>query len=366
VNRETTRIALAFASVPNAGPVLFKRCLERFGDAAGVSGASAEALASIEGMPRAFAGAWRDKKEFLERADREMDLAESRGIQILTPFDDGYPSLLRTIYDPPIALYVKGRLAPLEQRVAVVGSREASSYGLSTASAFARDFAAAGLVVVSGLARGIDSAAHRGALEAGGVTWAVLGGGLLHSGSYRAQQLADQMIEKGAVISEFPLNTAPRPEFYPRRNRIVSGLSQAVVVIEAGPQSGALITSGLALEQGRDVFAVPGPVDSTGAEGSNWLLRQGAKFVRSAADVLEDLGYAGGSSAPVFAAADLTESERRMIDALTPRQPLHLDEWIEQSGRSSAEALAVIGSLLLKGAVSEKPGKFYARGNPLR
>lgn len=357
---ETTRIALAFAFTPGGGPVLFRRCVEVFETADRLAQATIAELANVPQMPRAFAAAWTAREAAMERADREISEAAENGIEILTPFDAAYPDLLRKIYDPPVALYVKGRLSPVEKRVAIVGSRETSPYGENTASGFARTLAEAGVTVVSGLARGIDSAAHAGAVEGGGVTWAVLGGGLLSGASYRGPKLASQILEKGAILSEYPLHETPRPEYYPRRNRIVSGLSQGVVVIEAARRSGALITAGQALEQNRDVFAVPANIDSVFSEGSNWLLREGAKAVFSAEDVLEDLGFASAGTTPRFDETSLTAGERAMIGALSPKKPLHLDEWIGQSGRPSGDALALIGGLVLKGVVSERPGKYYA------
>ena len=361
MNREAARLALAFSFVPGAGPILFKRSLEMLGSCEALLKASGADLAQVDRMPRSFVEAWKNKKEYLSRADREIELAESRRIRILTLLDEDYPESLRTIYDPPAVLFIRGTFASAPSCLAIVGSRETTHYGEKAAYDFAAEFSKAGAVVVSGLAKGIDSAAHQGVLAVNGVTWAVLGGGILNSGSYRSPKLAEQILEKGAILSEYPLMESPRPEYYPRRNRIVSGLSSAVVVIEAGRQSGALITAGLALEQGRDVFAVPANIDSVYSEGSNWLLRQGAKLAGSAQDVLGDLGLIGITpTTPSFNFDLLTEGERKMFRSLSPKKPLHLDDWIEQSGYPSAEALSLIGALLLKGVVVEKPGKYYA------
>jgi len=234
--------------------------------------------------------------------ERELELADRNGISIITREDPGYPPLLRLIYDPPAVLYVQGRVEALSRVpvLAVVGSRDASDYGLRAARRFGSELSQAGFTVVSGCARGVDTAAHVGVLDAGGVTVAVLGSGLLRMYPPENECLAGRIAETGCVVSEFPLTAGPRREHFPRRNRIVSGLSQGVLLVEAAERSGALITARFALEQGRDVFCLPGTVDSAQSRGTNALIKQGAFLVDSVEDIrahftIEGSIYHGGS-----------------------------------------------------------------------
>jgi DNA processing protein len=211
-------------------------------------------------------------------ADPEKELLAARkaGISVLTVLDEGYPELLKKIYDPPLVIYTRGELKPLPA-AGIVGTRKATAYGLRTAGRLARELAGSGAAVVSGLARGIDTAAHRAVVESGGVTWAALGSGLNEVYPPENKKLAEKIIENGgALVSEFPLDRGPLPANFPRRNRIISGLSLATVVVEGGFESGALITARFALDQGREVLAVPGPVDSPVSRGPNYLIRNGA------------------------------------------------------------------------------------------
>jgi DNA processing protein len=217
--------------------------------------------------------------------ERELAAAEKAGISVFTALDEGYPELLKKIYDPPLVLYVRGELKPLPA-AGIVGTRRATPYGLHTAGRLARELAGAGVAVASGLARGIDTASHQAAVAAGGVTWAALGSGLNHVYPYENRRLADKIAEAGgALVSEFPLDKGPLSANFPRRNRIISGLSLATVVVEGGFGSGALITARFALEQGREVLAVPDPVDSPMSKGPNYLIKNGACPAESADDV---------------------------------------------------------------------------------
>ncbi|MDA8131013.1 MAG: DNA-processing protein DprA [Elusimicrobia bacterium] len=218
--------------------------------------------------------------------ERELLAAERAGISVLTALDEGYPALLRSVYDPPLVLYVRGRLDP-RPAAAIVGTRKATAYGLRTAARLARELAQAGVAVVSGLARGIDTAAHKAAVDAGGMTWAALGTGLGVVYPRENARLADRIVERGgALVSEFPLAQGAMPANFPRRNRIISGLSLATVVVEGGFESGALITARFALEQGREVLAVAGPVDSPVSRGPNFYLKNGAYLAESAEDIV--------------------------------------------------------------------------------
>jgi len=227
--------------------------------------------------------------------ERELELADRNGIDIITREDAGYPPLLRMIFDPPQVLYVRGRVEALSRApfIAVVGSRDASDYGLKAARRFGSELSQAGFTVVSGCARGVDTAVHAGVLDAGGVTVAVLGSGLLRMYPPENDSLARRIAEAGCVVSEFPLTAGPRREHFPRRNRIVSGLSQGVLLIEAAERSGALITARFALEQGREVFCLPGSADSFRSRGTNGLIKQGAYLIDSVEDIISHLTIEG-------------------------------------------------------------------------
>lgn len=291
-----------------------------------------------------------------EAADAEIERASKAGIDIV-PFDDArYPEALREIHSPPLVLYVKGRLPRADKAwVAVVGSRLASLYGARTAHVLGRDLAASGAVVVSGLAKGIDAAAHEGALAADGFTVAVLACGLSHCYPADHRKLADRIARKGAVVSEYPMDVEPRKQQFPARNRIISGLSRAVVVVEADQKSGALITADAALEQGRDVYAVPGNVDSALSRGTNRLLKQGAKPVTSAEDVLEECPVSEKRSEDAPA---LTAEEKEIVTALK-RGTLSIDGLVDRTGLAAPRALRTLSSLRIKGLVSELPGKQF-------
>ncbi|MCM2267399.1 MAG: DNA-processing protein DprA [Elusimicrobiales bacterium] len=218
--------------------------------------------------------------------EKELLAAQKAGIKVLTALDEGYPELLKKIYDPPMVLYVRGELSP-RPAAGIVGTRKATPYGLRTAARLAAELAGAGVAVASGLARGIDTAAHKAAVEAGGVTWAALGTGLNMTYPEENARLADRIVEAGgALVSEFPLDSGPLPQNFPRRNRIISGLSLATVVVEGGFESGAMITGRFALDQGREVLAVPGPVDSPVSKGPNFFIKNGAYPAENGADIV--------------------------------------------------------------------------------
>lgn len=227
----------------------------------------------------------------LELLSKELRLIEEARVEVIDIFDRNYPALLRQIASPPLVLYIKGDKRLLNsESLAVVGMRNSSEYGETVAYNFSASLAKLGLTIVSGLAKGIDTSAHKGALDAGGLTVAVLGSGLNYIYPRQNQRLADQIFAKGLVISEYPLECRPLAENFPRRNRIVSGLSKGVVVIEAAQRSGALITANFALEQNREVFAVPGRVDKTESKGPHSLIKEGAKLTESVEDILEEIG----------------------------------------------------------------------------
>jgi DNA processing protein len=289
-------------------------------------------------------------------ADDEMRRATEAGVSLVGWDDAEYPERLRRIYDPPPVLYVRGRLTNDETAVAVVGSRGASALGHATARGMGRDLARQGLSVVSGLARGIDTAAHHGALEAHGRTIAVLGSALDHVYPRENKGLAERIAaEGGAVVSELRMGTSPDPGCFPRRNRIIAGWSQAVVVVEAATRSGALITARVAADEGRDVYAVPGHPSHPGAGGTNQLIRDGAALVRDAADVLSEMGLE-----PQPAARQAT-SEDTVLQALGVDVPASLEDLQARSGRAIPELLGRLAELELASLVRRLPGGLYIR-----
>ncbi len=299
------------------------------------------------------------------RVDEELRRAERAGVRIMTRDDADYPQNLREIFDPPCVLYVKGTLEPEDKfAVAVVGSRGASYYGLSVARDFAARFASFGLTVVSGMARGIDTAAHRAALDAGARTIAVLGSGFENIYPVENRDLCGQIARSGAVLSEFPLDTAPLAQNFPVRNRIVSGLSKGVLVVEASLRSGALITARLGAEQGREVFAIPGKLSCETSDGTNDLIKNGAHMVTSAEEVLRELAGAlcvdAGRSRPAArpAGVPLTEEEERLFVVLND-EPKHIDAICRESALDPARAAALLLQLELKAAVRQVPGRMF-------
>jgi DNA processing protein len=292
----------------------------------------------------------------------EMDTASRLGVVLVGWDDAAYPSLLRAAYDPPPVLYVRGSWPPGDDpgAVAIVGSRGASREGRSLARGMARDLAAGGLVVVSGLARGIDTAAHEGALDArDGRTVAVLGSALDRIYPPENAGLADRIAARGALVSEFAFGTGPLPGHFPRRNRVIAALCRGTVVVEAAARSGALITARYALEEGREVMAVPGHPNDRGAEGTNALLRDGAALVRGAPDVASELGLVLVPAAPQDVAGGL-------LAAFRPDVPTTLDDLCARSGRPPAELLAELSMLELQARVRRLPGALYLRIPPER
>lgn len=362
---------LALNSIPDVGFVRMNNLAKRFGGIKGIFGARRSELEEVEKIGPKIADAIIncDKEKALAR---EMELIERYGVNVVSYFDDSYPANLKEIYDPPVILYIKGELKEDDRySVGIVGSRRASRYGLQTAERLGCELAARGITVVSGLARGIDAAGHRGALKAKGRTIAVLGSGLANIYPEEHTRLADEIARDGAVVSEFPMATGPHKDNFPRRNRIISGLSLGVIVVEAAKNSGALITTDFALEQGRELFAVPGQAQAATAAGTNMLIRQGAKLVESADDVIEELGdvikghmkaaarAAGGGKAPKIH-DELNNSEGKIFGRLSG-VPVSIDEIIDETELPVAEAMDCLTRLELKGIIAQLPGKSYVR-----
>jgi DNA processing protein len=369
---------IALNMTPGVGPRAAARLLERFGSAEGVFGALRSELERLRLRPEAVESiALRDRHE---EAARELErVRELEGADVLVLDDGAYPQLLREIPDPPITLYVRGRWAECLEApcVAVVGSRRSSTYGQNVALSLARDLASRGVTIVSGLARGIDAAAHRGALEAGGRTVAVLGTGLDEVYPRDHRRLAAEILEKGgALVTQFPLGTPPVAENFPYRNRIISGLSLGVVVVEAAENSGSLITARLALEQGREVYAVPGNITSRNSFGSNYLIKgAGAKLVQAwqdvaaefppdiAASLLPPEPRKGNKRSDADAAlpADLSDTERAVLKLISADEPSHIDALAESSGLAVQELSGLLLALEMRELIRQLPGRCFVR-----
>lgn len=294
--------------------------------------------------------------------DSAVAALEDNDARIISFWDDDYPALLKTIHDPPALLYVIGHLSE-KTALAVVGSRRCTSAGKQTTSRFSRELADRGIVIVSGLARGIDSAAHAGALEAGGETIAVLGCGVDRIYPSENRGLYRRIAEAGAIISEYLPGTEPLPGHFPGRNRIISGLSQGVLVVEAARGSGSLITAEFSLEQGREVFAVPGPITAPGSSGVNALLKDGARLVTEPQDILNVLKPGVRTIRPATftdCLDGLSEEQKSLVEQLS-EQPVQVDDLARKSGLTPMELSAILLQLELRGAVLQLPGMRYIR-----
>ena len=352
---------LALAMAPGVGTTRFAELLRRFKSPRAVFKAPYKELIQVQGVGPDTAKAlvrfdWRDQVK------AEMERAGQAGYRLITLASDRYPERLKQIPDPPPLLWVDGLMHPPDPpSVAIVGSRAASEYGLATARRLAGELARAGVTVVSGVALGVDAAAHWGALESGGQTIGVLGCGLDRVYPAANRKLFDRIPEAGALVSEYPLGALPKAGHFPRRNRIIAGLSQAVVVVEAAEKSGALITARLALEQNRDVLAVPGRTDALKSRGTNMLLKQGARLVETAADILEDIvpqiehELVRDEPSP-----SLTDEERVIMNALSDGDA-HIDALARQTGWSTPELTARLLNMEINGLVRQLPGMRYIK-----
>lgn len=355
--------------IPGLGPRTLKLLVEHFKSPQLAWCAEETELRAVAGLSGKVVESLVSKRRTI-KPELELEKLINNGIGLLYKEENDYPELLRQIYDPPAVLYYKGNPAVLKNRsLAIVGARKASYYGLSTAEAIARDLSQAGLCIVSGMARGIDAAAHRGALIGSGLTAAVLGCGVDVVYPRENRKLMDEIIEKGIVLSEFPPGTSPVAGNFPQRNRIIAGLSEGIMVVEAAIKSGSLITADLALEQGRDVFAVPGQVTNPLSQGAHRLIKQGAILVESAVDVLEEIGLDDclvtvdnnkWIEKPKNEVNSLTRDERRIYN-ITSDEPVSSEVIIQKSGNSAGEVLALLLSIEIKGLVTQLPGQLYVR-----
>jgi len=356
---------LALSLIPGIGSILIQRLLDQFKTPEAVFRAPMKELLKIEGLGKKVA--CEIQKGPLERVvEREYSLLKEVGGKILTLKDDDYPKRLRDIYDPPALLYVRGELRREDElAVAIVGSRKTSPYGRWITEKIGQDLARHGVTVVSGMARGIDSVAHKGALQGGGRTIAVLGCGVDVIYPSENRNLFYQIIEQGAILTEFPMGSPPEGGHFPRRNRIISGLSMGVVIVQASAESGSLITAGYALEQGREVFAVPGNVGAEGSRGTNQLIKDGAKMVESSEDILEEIlpQWSREKEAPQKGEPplpDLTEEEG-VLYKLLEETPLHIDAIIRESQLDPGKVSSLLLNLELKGLISQWPGKCFTK-----
>ncbi len=363
---------LSLHLIPGMGPVTCNKLVAHFGSPGAVFSASVFDIKAVCRLRRDSLDALSDvgRKKLHELAGKEIEQAAEQNITIIANNDPRYPPLLQNIHDPPIVLYVLGNPELLNCRgVGIVGSRAATHYGRSIAEQMAKSLARQGIAIISGMALGIDTAAHMGALAAAGRTIAVLGCGLDVIYPPSNHKLYREIASTGAVISEYPLGTMPDNFRFPARNRIISGLSLGVVVVEAANRSGSLITASHALEQGREVFAVPGRIDSVKSAGTHTLLQQGAKLVHSVNDIVEELSYAGLQRYEEGTVHDDTEldpfeqlnKEEAVLFKCLEVYPRTIDEIVRQSGLTPQKVNELLLLLELKGLVVSLPGKSYQR-----
>lgn len=356
---------LALNFVPDIGPVLAGRLLSAFGSPENIFNMPVKELKQVEDI-----GENRARKILTfnkwDMVDSEIDLAEKYNVSLIARNDKSYPEVLKRVYGAPLVLYVKGDLKDTDRyAVAIVGSRTSTNYGIQIAEKLSFELALSGVTVVSGMARGIDTVSHRGAMKAQGRTIAVLGSGLDVPYPPENKNLMNAIASCGAVISEFPFGMQPNKENFPKRNRIISGLSLGVIVIEATLDSGSLITVAYALEQGKEVFAVPGNITSGNSKGTNHLIKRGAMLVESAGEVLEELGP---QIKGILREKDLvidrpplimTDDEKVIYNSLG-NEPRHIDSIIREINMPTSKALSILLSLELKGMVRQTQGKNFS------
>jgi len=363
---------LALVLTPGLGSRLSARVLRKFGSPDGAFRASLADLESCN-LPAQAAQAM-VKKESFKRAEKELDgVRKIANCRLLNWTEPEYPQTLLQIYDPPVLLYVRGDLQVLNlPSLSIVGTRRPTPYGTQMAQRLGRELAARGLVIVSGLARGIDAIGHQGALDANGRAIGVLGTGIDVCYPKENKKLYEKVLERGAIITEFPLRTHPAPENFPVRNRIVAGMPLGVVVIEGAQYSGSLITARLAMEFGREVFGVPGNVTQPVSFAPNQLIKQGAKLVTNADDVIEELPtpvraalvqaeQPEAEQRNLLAAASLNGSEKKLYELLNADEPKPIDDIVEHSGLNSSEVLATLFNLEMKGIIRQLPGKQFSK-----
>ena len=360
---------VALNLVEHVGPVRVRQLLDHFGEAPAILRASKAQLLHVRGIGEETAEAIAHWEKNIDLS-AELKRIQDYGCHILTQADEAYPELLKQIYDPPVVLYVKGELTAKDKNaVALVGSRQTTHYGLEVARKLAYQLAYVGVTVVSGGARGIDTAAHQGALSAKGRTVVVLGTGINRVFPTENAELFERVAASGAVITQFPFNRPADKQSFPIRNRIVAGMTLGTVVVEANLSSGALITANFANDYGRQIFAVPGRIDSPRSKGCHDLIKKGAKLCEGAEDILSEFEYLfPASNRPpsvgetgVLPALELSENEQKVFDTLQSDDESSIDEVIRRSGLPSSAASVTLLSLEMKRLVKQLPGKLFVR-----
>lgn len=365
MNKEEIRYLIALNEIKDIGPVFIKKILQYFGSAEKVFNAELEHLLSIEGTKLDLAKRIKNFSEW-EKIDKLINNCEKRGIDIYSITDVRYPKFLKEIHDPPPILFCKGKIEEQDNfGLAVVGSRRFSDYGKRVTEKFAFELASMGITIVSGLARGIDSIAHNAAILAKGRTVAFLGSGVSIIYPPENKKLAEKIVNSGAVISEFYPDEPPKRENFPKRNRLISGMTLGTLVTEASVKSGALITASFALEQGREVFAVPGNITSKNSEGTNFLIKKGAKLVQQIEDILEEIKAfipllkESTKEKDLKSIVDLDSGEQAIFKLLD--SPLFLDEIVLKTGMNISKILEILLQLEIKGLIDKYEGKFVRR-----
>lgn len=367
---ESRDALVALNMIEHVGPVRVRQLLDHFGDASAILRASKSQLLQVRGIGDETAEAIANWEKSIDLTS-ELKRIQEFGCHILTQTDEGYPESLKQIYDPPIVLYVKGRLTAKEKNaVAMVGARRTTHYGIETARKLAYQLAYVGVTVVSGGARGIDTAAHQGALSAKGRTVCVLGTGINIVFPPENAELFERIAASGAVITQYPFNRNADKQSFAIRNRIVAGMALGAIVVEANLSSGALITANFAVEYGRQVFAVPGRIDSPQSKGCHDLIKKGAKLCEGAEDVLSEFEYLfPASNRPpspgetgTLPALELPENEQK-IYAVLSKEEMSMDEVIRQSGLPASTVSVALLSLEMKRLVKQLPGKLFVRNN---
>ena len=355
-----TEACIALNMVPNLWPVRLRRLLERFETPEGVLRAKVGQLREVEGVGDEVSRAVASWESTVDLSG-ELERIREFGATVVTQESAVYPRMLREIYNPPVVLYVWGELREEDnQAIAVVGSRKTSHYGLESAKKLSYQLAFAGLTVVSGLARGIDTAAHQGALAALGRTVAVLGSGLMDLYPAENLGLAEKIAGSGAVVSEYPMTYPPTPQTFPYRNRIVAGWSSGILVVEAGVKSGAMITAGQALEHNRTVYAVPGQIDRPGSGGTNRLIQQGAKLITGAGDILDDLNLLLPPERPQVVRGVLREVEEAILGVIEVTET-GVDRIVEKTGLPMSKVSSTLLILEMKRRIRQLPGQQFVR-----
>jgi len=362
-DREHIRSWIGLISIPGIGRVTFRRLVAHFGSARCVLDASHDELRESAGLSEKLSSELRSFP-WQERADEELAKADAAGVAIITEDDPEYPGPLLNTPDPPLFLYIRGSLLPEDgSAVAMVGTRTPTHYGLTVTHRMAYELASQRITVVSGMARGIDTQAHKGALAGHGRTIAVLGCGIDTAYPPENRGLMEDIARTGAVITENPFGTKPESGYFPARNRIISGLAAGTVIIEAAEDSGSLITADYALKQGRKLFAVPGNISSPTSRGTNSLIKQGALLVETAGDVLKGLHIYEGGRSPVASDLQLpplTPGEASVFKTVTD-EPKHIDVIMAESSSAPGKLSGVLITLELKGLVKQLPGKYFVR-----